>query len=212
MTAAAPDYEAARRIFVRFREGLHGNEKLRSEVTDALRALLTEYSTSVFENRFIAGGAVEHILGAAMRSIGIAARNRGHVEIGSDIRVGTVGLSVKGCFTKRPGDIGLINTRGSGGSPRWVDPTLLVVAGVGIGYVDPVELPDATKASSDQLKLDRRRYTAFLADNPRYVAEVEIPPNPKSKATRVASYTVVEELLSRLNFDILKRFRTSQQP
>lgn len=212
MTAATPDYEAARRVFARFREGLGQTEELRGEITDAMRALLTEYSTSVYENRFIAGGAVEHILGAAMRAVGIPARNRGHVETGSDIRVGTVGLSVKGCFTPKPVDIGLINTRGSGGSVQWTDPTLLVVSGIGVGYVDPVELPDATRATSDQLKLDRRKYTAFLTANPHYVAEVEIPPNPKSKATRVASYTVVEELLSRLNFNILKRFRASQQP
>jgi hypothetical protein len=212
VTTEPPDYAAARRVYSRLKAFVDGNAAVREEVIDAIRALVTEYSTSIPENRFIVGGAVEHIIGAAMRAGGIPAHNRGHLDTGADIRVDGVALSVKACLTRKPGSIGLINTRGSSAKPAWSEPTLLVLSGVGIAYLDPLILPNATRNSSDQVQLDHRAYLPFLAKHPQYLLAMAIPPNPKSNATRVASYAVAEEILSRLNFKILKLYRTSNHP
>ena len=63
-------YGRARETFVQFKAGLESNEDLRNELLGALALLLTERSTSFYENRFISGGAAEHIIAAAMRARG----------------------------------------------------------------------------------------------------------------------------------------------
>ena len=65
----------------------------------ALDLLLTERSTSFYENRFISGGAVEHIIAAAMRCVGLSdVRTVGFEEIRMDVMVGGEGFSVKSSF------------------------------------------------------------------------------------------------------------------
>ena len=211
MSAPGTDLERAREIFLKFRRRLDEDSPLCGEVVEAIRALVTEYSTSIRENRFTVGGAIEHIIGAAMRAAGLPARNRGHLERGSDIRVDGVGLSIKGLFSRGLGAVGLINTRGANAAVVWADATILVLAGVGIGYVDPVLLPDSTVLTSDQLQLPKKAYLGFLRTHPEYLIALPIPGNPKSEATRVASYAVAEEILARLHFKALKKFRTSMQ-
>lgn len=211
MSDAAADFQSAREAFLKFRRRLDSDPPLCGEVVEAIRALVTEYSTSIRENRFTVGGAIEHIIGAAMRAAGLPARNRGHLECGSDIRVDGVGFSIKGVFSHRLGAVGLINTRGVNTSVVWKDATILVLAGVGIGYVDPVLVPDSTVLRSDQLQLPKKAYLGFLREHPEYLIALPIPANPKSEATRVASYAVAEEILARLHFKALKKFRTSMQ-
>jgi len=205
------DLERAREIFLKFRRQLDEDSPLCGEVVEAIRALVTEYSTSIAENRFTVGGAVEHIIGTAMRAASLPARNRGHLERGSDIRVDGVGFSIKGVFAHGLGAVGLINTRGANTSVVWRDATILVLAGVGIGYVDPVLLPGVTVRQSDQLQLPKKEYLGFLKTHPEYLIALPIPENPKSAATRVASYAVAEEILARLHFKKLKMYRTSMQ-
>lgn len=209
MTVIAADFPAARAVFAHFKEHAEANSELRAEIVEAIRALLSEYSPTVAENRFVVGGAVEHIIGAAMRSASLLARNRGHLETGSDIRVGSVGLSVKSCFQPKLSNIGLINTQGPASASAWRDATLLVLAGKGIAYVDPQLLPGAAAARQDQVLLPRRAYLGFIDSHPKFLIEADIPANPRNKATRVASYAVAEEILGRLSFQILGRYRTS---
>ena len=52
-------YEQAREIFREFMAGLEANNALLNEVLAALDLLLTERSTSFYENRFVSGGVAE---------------------------------------------------------------------------------------------------------------------------------------------------------
>lgn len=206
-------FERERDAFVHLRASLIQRTQLREEVERALTALLSEYDTKIRENRFVVGGAVEHIIGAAMRAAGVDILNRGKTAEGSDLTLRTgEGISVKSSFTDPPGDIRLINTLGDAAGRRWLFATLLVVANVGVGYVDPYLLPRAAEASGDAIVLPKRVYLPFLERNPGWLARVTVPVKPKAYTTKVASYAVAEEILSRDDFDLLRRHRTSVAP
>ena len=62
-------YGRAREIFLQFKAGLESNDGLSKELLGALELLLTERSTSFYENRFITGrrGGARHRGGNAVR-------------------------------------------------------------------------------------------------------------------------------------------------
>jgi len=206
-------FREERAAFAQFRSALASNVNLREEVGLALRALLTEYDTTIRENRFTVGGAVEHIIGAAMRAAEIDVVNRGKTSMGSDLALRSGrGISVKASFTDPPGDIRLVNTLGDATGRRWTSATILVLAVVGVGYVDPELLPGAARAHGDAIILPRLNYMAFLEQHPEWVAVVDIPVKPRAGTTKVASYAVAEEILSRDDFNLLRKHRTSVSP
>src|SRR3990172_8976444 len=130
-------YEQERAIFRRFKTELERNEVLRREVESAIEALLSEYNTTLHENRFVVGGVLEHIIGAAMRAAGIEATNVGKFNPRIDISApGAEGFSVKGGFTGA-GPIRLINVLGEGVGGGWQEATIFVLTGIGIAYADP---------------------------------------------------------------------------
>lgn len=206
------DLDGARAVFLQFKEALGADEALRSEVVVALETLIAEYDTGIRENRFVAGGATEHILGSAMRAVGIPAKNKGQAAVLFDIDVDDVGFSVKASFQARPADIRLINTLGPSSVAVWTTPTLLVVANLGIAYVDPDLLPDSTRSTGDALILKRAAWLPFVQEHHEWLCELPIGANPKNPATKVASYAIAEEILSRPNFEALRRNRTSLAP
>ena len=67
-------YVQAREIFGRFKAGLEEHEDVLRELLEAFTLLLAERNTTYHENRFIVGGAVEHIIAAAMRCVGLVPR------------------------------------------------------------------------------------------------------------------------------------------
>ena len=88
-------YGRAREIFLQFKAGLESNDDLRKELLGALELLLTERSTSFYENRFITGGAAEHVIAAAMRCVGLSdVRTVGFEDVRLDVTVGGQGFSV----------------------------------------------------------------------------------------------------------------------
>ena len=88
-------YGRAREIFLQFKAGLESNEDLGNELLGALELLLTERSTSFYENRFITGGAAEHVIAAAMRCVGLSdVRTVGFEDVRVDVAVGGQGFSV----------------------------------------------------------------------------------------------------------------------
>lgn len=104
-------YELERAIFQRFKAQLESNTPILQEVEYAIEALLSEYNTTIHENRFVVGGVLEWVIGAAMRAVGIDAKNVGKNNPRIDISVpGAEGFSVKGGFTGA-GAIRLINIR-----------------------------------------------------------------------------------------------------
>ena len=91
----------AREVFRRFKTGLEQDRALLNELLNSFRLLLTERSTTYDENRFIVGGAVEHIMAAAMRCVGLNnVEVVGFEEYRVDIRVQGREFSVKSQFAE----------------------------------------------------------------------------------------------------------------
>ena len=172
-------YGRAREIFLQFKAGLESNEDLRNELLGALALLLTERSTSFYENRFISGGAAEHIIAAAMRCVGLSdVRTVGFEDVRVDVTVGGQGFSVKSVFTK-DGTIALINVRGGG--VEWTTPTILLLSNGlsrGIGYIDPGLLPpNSTQQARDQITLPRTPVNTLFREQPEYLLRCPVPMN-----------------------------------
>ena len=114
--AADAGYAPHRDIYRRLKDGLENDDDVLDELLGALGLLISEYDTSIRENRFIAGGATERILATAMRCVGIAnARARGLDLSDEDIVVDGHQISVKGVRSRGGG-------RPSGSSIRWAMP------------------------------------------------------------------------------------------
>ncbi len=93
-------YAPHRGIYRQLRNGLTNSPDVLDELLRALGLLISEYDTSIRENRFIAGGATERILATTMRCVGIAnARARGLDLSDEDIVVDGHQISVKASFT-----------------------------------------------------------------------------------------------------------------
>ena len=175
-------YAAARAVFMQFKAGLEGNDDLRQELLAALSVLLSERSTSFYENRFISGGAAEHIFAAAMRCVGLSdARTVGFEDTRVDVRVGGQGFSVKSSFSGSD-RIALINVQGDNEEVEWSTPTILAL-GVGlsrgIGYIDPELLPaDAINRGRDQVTVNRPPVNELFRAQPEYLLRCDVPVNP----------------------------------
>lgn len=191
-------YAPHRRIYQRFRRGLEDSPDVIDELLRAIGALISEYGTSVRENRFIVGGGVERIIATAMRCVGIReARARGLGATEEDIVVGNSHISVKGSFTRGRQQIRLINTLGASES-RWNTATIFVLANIGIGYADPDLLPNADRRTSDAVVLPRAPLDNLHATAPQWLLKCDVPVNPKDASQmRAASEAVTTEILQR---------------
>ena len=205
-TSGSASYRQARETFLRFKAQLEIQSDVQEELLTAIGLVLDDYNTTYRENRFIVGGAVEEMVATAMRCVGLEdVRSVGVQNVGSDIFVGNQGFSLKTSFTGRNEAIGLINKQGDS-SPQWVDPTIFVLAGTGIGYADPELLPNATRDGNDQVSLPREPLLAMFRDNPQWLLKCEVPIKPPTDEPpkSVASRTVALEILRRQ--DVLGRF------
>lgn len=198
-TQRIANYRQAREIFLRFKNQLEIQDDLRQELLDAVGLLVDEYNTTYRENRFIVGGAVEEMIAAAMRCVGFEdVRSVGVENVGSDIFVGEQGFSLKTSFTGRNEAIGMINKQGNS-RPVWTDPTIFVLAGQGIGYADPVLLPNATRDGNDQVSLPRAPLYAMFQRDPQWLlrCEVQVKPGTDEPPKSIASRSIAFEVLRR---------------
>lgn len=175
-------YAAARAVFLQFKAGLERDGDLRKELLAALGLLLSERSTSFYENRFISGGAVEHIIAAAMRCAGLNdVRTVGFEETRVDVTVGGQGFSVKSSFSGSD-RIALINVQGANEEVEWTTPTILVLSvgpSRGIGYIDPELLPaGAINRGGDQITVNRTPVNNLFRAQPEYLLSCPVPVNP----------------------------------
>ena len=193
------NYPQARATFARFKAGLEVQQDVLNELLAAVALLIADYNTTYRENRFIVGGAVEEMVAAAMRCVGLEeVRSVGIANIGPDVFVGDQGFSLKTSFTGRREAIGLINKQGDS-SPQWVDPTIFVLGGAGIGYADPVLLPNATREGGDQVSLPRAPLYEMFRRNPDWLlaCDVAIKPPTNEPPRSIASRAVAVEILQR---------------
>ena len=191
-------YAPHQRIYRQLREGLTNSPEVLDELLRALGLLISEYDTSIRENRFIAGGATERILAATMRCIGInEARARGLALDDEDIVVGDCQISVKASFTGGRQAIRLINTLGNSAAV-WRTATIFVLANRGIGYADPDLLSNVARASSDAVILPRVPLDDLHDTQPEWLLRCDVPAKSQDASQRrAASEAVATEILNR---------------
>ena len=196
--SAATNYREQRDIFRRLRDGLDNAPAVKDEFLKALSLLISEYDTSIRENRFIAGGATERILATTMRCVGIAgARARGLDLSDEDIVVDGHQISVKASFTGGRQAIRLINTLGDS-SAAWRTATIFVLANRGIGYADPDLLPNVARSSRDAVILPRPPLDELHDKQPQWLLRCAVPAKAQDVSQRrAASEAVATEILQR---------------
>ena len=191
-------YAPHRDIYRQLRDGLTNSPDVLDELLRALGLLISEYDTSIRENRFIAGGATERILATTMRSVGIAnARARGLDLSDEDIVVDGHQISVKASFTGGRQEIRLINTLGDSNA-TWRTATIFVLANRGIGYADPDLLPGAAKSKRDAVTLPRPPLDELHDSQPQWLLRCAVPAKAQDASQRrAASEAVATEILQR---------------
>ena len=195
---AAANYAPHRGIYRQLRDGLSNSPDVLDELLGALGLLISEYDTSIRENRFIAGGATERILATTMRCVGIAnARARGLALSDEDIVVDGHQISVKASFTGGRQAIRLINTLGDS-SATWRTATIFVLANRGIGYADPELLPNVARSSRDAVILPRPPLDELHNSQSEWLLKCAVPAKAQDVSQRrAASEAVATEILQR---------------
>ena len=191
-------YTPHREIYRQLRDGLTDSPNVLDELLRALGLLISEYDTSIRENRFIAGGATERILAVTMRCVGIAdVRARGLDLNDEDIVVDGHQISVKASFTGGRQAIRLINTLGDSAAV-WRTATIFVLANRGIGYADPDLLPNVARSSRDAVILPRPPLDALHDAQPEWMLKCDVPAKSQDASQRrAASEAVATEILQR---------------
>jgi len=77
-------FERERAGFIVFREGLAQQPVIRQQMESAISDVFWNYDTSIWENRFIVGGVIEYVLGAAMRACSVPVVHRGALKMDED--------------------------------------------------------------------------------------------------------------------------------
>ena len=200
-------FEYERHFFQELRQGLQKNPGLVLEIEGALTAVHDRYDTTIWANRFVAGGVTEQIIGSAARSLGIEVNNAGKLNQGYDLELPSgEGMSIKAVFASKGGQVRLINNMGPG-TRQWQDAAIFPMTGVGIGYLDPDLTPGITKSSGDALVIPSRELKRFWADNPEWLIDfVAVAEKSKGGNTAVASDVVAFELFQRFP-TLMENFR-----
>ena len=142
-------YAQERRVFDRLRSDI--SEQVKTEYEGAFNVLIERYNTTIRENRFIVGGALEVFTCALLRTVGIECDMYGSQATHGDIILPHQKmLSIKGIFKGGAQDVTLLNKQGKG-TREWKTATLFVVSEVGIVYgtpdmVQPLFIQDRTDA------------------------------------------------------------------
>jgi hypothetical protein len=199
-------FEAGRKAFTVLRSQLLSDAVLAEELARSINMVLSRYNTQIYENRFLVGGSVERLIAAAFAAIGEPARTVGVSVTRTDLLVQDTHLSVKGVFRPKAAEIRLINTMGNSTGTAWNEPTIAVVSGLGIGYLDPGLLPDSTKRSKDAIAIPLKTVKQFWTEHERWRVTMPIEHSREDKVgSDVASRAVVDEIL-RYNFRRLRPF------
>ncbi|MXW60991.1 MAG: hypothetical protein F4003_04290 [Acidimicrobiaceae bacterium] len=197
-------FNAERRVFDRLRADC--SDEVRTQYENAIRVLLERYNTTIYENRFVVGGAVEVFTCAILRSVGIDCTLYSSQEAKGDILLpGGKQVSIKGSFTGKRQGVILMNKRG-GGTREWDTATLFVVSNVGIVYGTPAMVgPDDVKDVGDSLVLRYPGLASLIAD-PANVIPMDIAvkqPTEMTGFSHKASAAVARQVLFETKADAL---------
>lgn len=193
-------YAQERRVFDRLRSDCSDGAK--SEYETAVARLLNRYNTTIYENRFIAGGAVEVFTYALLRSVGIDCTLYGAQSRSGDILLpNDRKLSIKGTFTGGPANVKLMNKLG-GGYRTWDTATLFVVSDVGLVYGSPdMVAEEHIKDVRDGTELTKAGLQSLIGmpDNLFKVKVAKKPPTETTGFSEKASTTVARQILSEIS-------------
>lgn len=174
-------YTSERRVFERLKADC--TEESKREYELAFKTLLERYNTTIRENRFLAGGAVEVFTYALLCSVGIDCQLYADQSMEGDLLLPNHKmLSVKGTFTGGAGDVKLMNKLGSS-NWEWTTATLFVISEVGIVYGTPNMVnSDDIRDSGDGVVLKRRAVRGLIEklDN---VFPMNLPRKPPPEMT-----------------------------
>lgn len=189
-------FAAGRSAFSLLSGALIHDAEIRGEVETCFRLLLSRYSTSIRENRFIVGGVAERIVAATFVALGHAAANIGVHVTRTDISVCGAHLSVKSVFQRQPRGVRLLNVMGSSATAQWLEPTVFVVSQMGIGYADPAYIPTATRRTGDAVELPFGELRRHWMAHPECLVPVQIPYALADESrSDIASRVVADEIL-----------------
>ncbi len=184
------------------------NKKIVGEFLKVVEYLLKEYDTSIYENRFVVGGAVEHIFVAYLRALGFRADHSGGKGKRTDIVVEYEGsqleFSIKTNFTGK-GDIRLINKLGDVGEVFWDEPTIFLISELGLVYSDPDFLGDKVVDKGDAIIVNVSVIKDFSENNQDFVVRLPIP-KKYSSVFSTQSFDVAKSVLEKSKSKILIKY------
>ena len=186
-------YENERHAFVTLKQNM--TEALVREYLQAIGGLHSQYNTTIRENRFIVGGAIEVFTHAILLATGVQCENCATTSESGDIRLATGEmLSIKASGTGIT-NVKLMNKLGEG-DRHWDTATLFIVPSVGIVYGDPSLVSAKHIKQDDGITLAGAGLQA-LADDPANVIAMDIPRKSKSDVSesKVASHDVAWQVL-----------------
>lgn len=196
-------FQVEKEVFVMLCKHLDAKNEIRREFEEIIGVLLTQFNTTIFENRFVAGGALEHFFVALFNSMtDVTASHQGQTGTRLDIAVHhrgvTAAYSIKGIFSG--GGTNLVNTRGAGVA-KWDEATIFLVAEKGMYYADPTVIPakeighsgDALTIKVDSLDRVRKKH-------PQYFLDIRVPSKSNQvnqSDSRVASREVAAQIIEK---------------
>ena len=191
-------------------------EAVKGQYELGISALLQYYNTTIYENRFIVGGAVEVFTYAIMRATGISCALYADQSKSGDILLqNDRKLSVKGTFTGGPKDVKLMNKLG-GGEREWDTATLFVISEVGIVYGSPDMVShEHIKDAEDGLILQKAALVELISDDSNvFTLDIKAkPPTVMTGLSHKASTAVANQIMSDMGLTALARvFKHNERP
>ena len=200
------DFRRERNDWRRFRQQMQTQRSLREDFVRAILAIHERYDTSIRENRFVTGGAIEIFGGAALRAAGIPVIHRGARSVRLDLFYEDDperGFSVKSLL--KSSTTRLVNVMGNTRpSPALWDHATLFLIPDGVVYADPLlrwwrTHPRAIRVQTDALQVSRSQIREFKDASPRWFL-----PLPLALPSGTADLRGVRTASASVAIDILK--------
>ena len=169
----------------------------KKEYERAVKTLIYRYNTSVYENRFVVGGALEVFTLGLMRTVGIQCKLVSDRSTGGDILLeNDLMFSLKSSFVGL-NDIRLINQMGKG-KRNWATATLIILSDTGIVFGTPeLVAKSEVQATGDAILLKKSGLKRLISDK-NNIFSLSIPsklPAKLASSSLKASNAVARQIL-----------------
>ena len=203
MNTHTTDYTDARNAFERIRRTYRTHPSASREFEKALETLVKTYDTAIHENRFVVGGATEILLCAWLRALGLQCEPRS--DLRTDLHIENIAFSVKANYA-HSSSVRLINVLGESEGATWNEPTLVLIGGEGLFYIDPgmTSLQEALRRRPDVLEIRTKAILALA--NTSWHLPLQIPRKPPKSTVppRIASQDVAWAVLETIESQTLR--------